>query len=46
MADEQTRILKDVAEALKTIVLPRTGKDVVSSGLVSRMKLDAPGEAS
>jgi ATP-binding protein involved in chromosome partitioning len=46
MTDEQTRILKNLAGALKTIVHPRTGKDVVSSGLVSRMKRHGPGEVS
>jgi ATP-binding protein involved in chromosome partitioning len=39
-------LLKDVAMALRSITLPGTGRDIVSSGLVTGLSVDGPGRVS
>jgi ATP-binding protein involved in chromosome partitioning len=40
------QLLREVAAALRSIVHPRTGRDIVAAGQVSQLKLDAPGRVS
>jgi ATP-binding protein involved in chromosome partitioning len=41
--EEQRELVRNVALALRSIVHPGTGKDIVASGLVSGLELDGPG---
>jgi len=45
MADERD-LLEAVTEALRSVAHPGTGQDLVSSGLVTGLELDAPGRVS
>ncbi len=43
---DERAIIKNVTEALKSIEHPRTGRDLISSGLVSQLKLRGSAEVS